>query len=87
LETLDSVRVEWMDGTSTTVAATVTNQILRVRAPFHPGDFNGDDVLDIADVSAFVTAFVSRIPSADLDGNGRYDLDDLVRFIRWFSGQ
>ena len=87
LTSLDSVRVEWMDGTSTTVASPEANQILRVRAPFHPGDFNGDDVLDMADISAFVSAFVSRIPSADLDGNGLYDLDDLVQYVRWFSGQ
>ena len=87
MTTLDSVRVEWMDGTSTTVAAPETNQILRVRAPFHPGDFNGDDALDMADISAFITAFTSGIASADLDGNGLNDLADVVEFVRWFSGQ
>jgi hypothetical protein len=85
--TLDHVRVEWMDGTSTTVDAPAANQRLIVRAPFHPGDVNGDDVLDMGDVVSFVGAFTAGSASADLSGDGMLDLTDLTTFIRWFSGQ
>lgn len=85
--TLDYVRVEWMDGTSTTIAEPASNQRLEVRVPFHPGDVNGDDALDMGDIVAFVGAFGAGVPTADLDGNGLYDLADVQTFMRWFSGQ
>ncbi len=86
VDTLDWVRVEWLDGTSTTIPGVATNQILKVRAPFHPADFNGDDTLDLADVAGFVSAFVGAVPSADLNGDGVFDLADVQTYARWFSG-
>jgi streptogramin lyase len=48
------------------------------------GDFNADGVLDLADVNAFVNAFVGRLPQGDLDGNGVWDLGDVNRFVDLF---
>jgi streptogramin lyase len=48
------------------------------------GDFNGDGVLDLADVNAFVAAFTGQLPSGDLDGNGVWDLNDVNRFVGLF---
>lgn len=86
IETLDWVRVEWRDGTSTTLAGVAANQALTVRAPFHPGDFNDDGSLDGADLAAFGAAFMGEHPSADLNGDGYFDLADLTTFIRWYLG-
>lgn len=86
IETLDWVRVEWRDGTSTTLPDVAANQILTIRAPFHPGDFNDDGSLDSADIAAFGAAFMARSPSADLNGDGYFDLSDVTTYIRWYMG-
>lgn len=41
-------------------------------------------VLDLEDISAFLTGFMSRDPAADLDGNGFFDLGDVNAFIASF---
>lgn len=53
--------------------------------PCGPGDINGDGVVDLGDVTAFVTAWQNQHPSADLDQNGVFDLTDVVIFIQHFS--
>ncbi len=85
-ERADWVRVEWTDGTSTTLAGVDANQILRVRAPAHPADLTGDDLADMADIMAFGEAFRARSPVVDLDGNGAHDLADVQRYITWLVG-
>jgi hypothetical protein len=42
------------------------------------------DLLDLDDISAFVSAFLSMDPLADLDDDGLFDLDDLAAFINAF---
>ena len=49
------------------------------------GDFNGDGVLDLADINGFIVAFVNQMPQGDLDGNGIFDLSDVNIFIVGFS--
>ena len=85
-ETVDWVRVEWRDGTSTTLADVAANQLLTVLAPFHPADFNGDDVLDSTDLAAFVADFLASSPTADLDGDELHGLSDILTYIRWYTG-
>jgi hypothetical protein len=41
-------------------------------------------VLDLADITAFVTAFSAQDPAADLDGNGVFDLADITAFVTAF---
>jgi hypothetical protein len=41
-------------------------------------------VLDLADISTFVAAFVALDPAADLTGDGLFDLTDLTAFVTSF---
>jgi hypothetical protein len=41
-------------------------------------------LLDLADVTAFATAFVAGDPAVDLDGSGLLDLADVVAFVEAF---
>ncbi|USO00136.1 MAG: hypothetical protein H6810_05600 [Phycisphaeraceae bacterium] len=50
-----------------------------------PADLNGDGVLDLQDVQAFVAAFVGGDPVADLNGDGVLDLRDVQTFIAGFT--
>ncbi|MEN0020822.1 MAG: GC-type dockerin domain-anchored protein, partial [Planctomycetota bacterium] len=50
-------------------------------------DVNGDNVLDIDDFSAFVTAFFANDMRADQDSNRVLDIDDFSAFVsNFFSG-
>ena len=50
-----------------------------------PADLNGDGILDLADISAFIIAFTGHDPVADLTGDGILDLDDISAFIVSFT--
>jgi hypothetical protein len=43
-------------------------------------------LLDLADITAFVTAFGAGEPAADIDGNGLFDLADITAFVEDFTG-
>jgi|GEM_PF-2834501 len=49
-----------------------------------PADINGDGVLDNADISAFVTAFLGANPIADFNGDGLIDNGDIGAFVAAF---
>ena len=54
--------------------------------PGCPGDLTGDGVLDLADISAFIIAFISQDPAADLAFfYGVFDLADVNAFISAFE--
>lgn len=42
-------------------------------------------LLDLADVIAFISAFTTADPAADLDGNTLYDLADVLLFVNAFT--
>ncbi len=42
-------------------------------------------ILDLADISAFIGAFVAQDPAGDLDGNTIFDLNDITTFIGAFN--
>jgi predicted outer membrane repeat protein len=46
-------------------------------------DFNG--ILDLSDITAFITAFTTLDAPADLDLNGLWDLADIVLFVGFFN--
>ncbi|USN98009.1 MAG: hypothetical protein H6810_07400 [Phycisphaeraceae bacterium] len=50
-----------------------------------PVDFNGDGVLDLTDIGAFITGFSSHDPAVDLNGDGVFDLADVQLFIASFT--
>ncbi len=42
-------------------------------------------ILDLSDISAFIAAFTTGQPAADIDNNGIYDLSDISQFIAAFT--
>lgn len=42
--------------------------------------------LDLADINAFVAAFIAQQPAGDIDGNGIWDLADVNLFVNAFAG-
>ena len=50
-----------------------------------PVDFDGNGLLDLSDVVAFVTLFQADDPLVDFDGSGLLDLNDIVTFITLFQ--
>ena len=48
-------------------------------------DLDANGALDLADLNAFVSAFLAMTPAADFDGNGVHDLADVVAFVTAFN--
>ncbi len=52
-----------------------------------PCDLNGDGVLDLTDISAFITCFTGSLPCGDIAPPfGVWDLNDVALFISCFTG-
>lgn len=54
-------------------------------APDCPPDIDGNGILNLDDLDAFITAFFGGDLGVDLDGNGTLNLDDLDLFVTLFS--
>ncbi len=80
---VDHLRVEWADGTHTTLSGVAADQILTVRAPFHPADFDGSGSIDAMDAAAFVDAFLAGDLNCDFTGDWRLDFFDVAGFVDW----
>ena len=78
---VDAVRIEWADGTHTTLTGVDANQILTVHAPFHPADFDASGAIDALDAGAYVDAFLSGDLNADIDADWDLDFFDVAAFI------
>jgi len=83
----DWVRIEWMDGSNTTILDVDANRVLTVRATAHAADLNNDGVLDLADVYELVERFMAGSLTADVNGNGLLENNDLTRFVDQFLGR
>lgn len=82
------VRTATLAGGSPTVIATgLPGQVFQglVVTRCCPVDLNGDGILDLGDIVAFVNAFIMFDPLADLDQNGIFDLADVVDFVSAFG--
>lgn len=49
------------------------------------GDFDGNGLFDLADITGFIGAFIEMDDMADVHIDGLWDLADLVRFVTDFS--
>lgn len=81
LDVIDHMRVQWPDGTHTTLNNVSPNQILTVRAPFHPADFDGSGSIDAMDAGAYIDAFLAGDLNADIDADWDLDFFDVAAFI------
>lgn len=61
----------------------VTNLVYEV--PACPADFNGDDVVDFADLLVYLNAYNAAYPQADLNRDGVVDFSDFLEFFNWFN--
>lgn len=50
-----------------------------------PADLDGNGTLDLADLNAFVSAFLALDAAADIDSDGQWDLADIALFIAAFN--
>lgn len=53
--------------------------------PECPSDLDNNGILDLNDISIFVSAFQASEAPADLNGDGLYDLGDISIFVTGFS--
>ena len=54
-------------------------------SPPCPADINGDGELNFFDVSAFLGAYTSMLPSADFTGDGIFNFFDVSAFLGAYS--
>lgn len=54
-------------------------------SPPCPADLNGDGELSFFDVSAFLGAYTSMLPSADFTGDGIFNFFDVSAFLGAYS--
>lgn len=57
-----------------------------VNACTHPGDFDGNEELNIFDILVFIEAYNQQDPAADFDANGLFNFFDVASFIAAFNG-
>ena len=85
IETLD---IEWTDGTHTVMNNVSANQFIRVTQPTRacPSDLDASGALDVSDVLAFLELFNDRAPAVDLaPPAGYFDYSDVLAFMLGFA--
>lgn len=81
---VESVRVEWNDGTVTTIEDPAIDQHMTVHA-YHPADLTQDGRFDFFDVSEMLIAFVNAETRADFNADGQINAADISAFIGRFQ--
>lgn len=84
LETVDSVRIEWNDGSVTILEDVPADQEMTVYA-YHPVDLNQDGDLNYFDVSELLHAFIAGDDRADINGDSIINFMDIMEFISRFE--
>lgn len=84
--TASEIRIRWPNGEETTLVGVRPGRYTIAARFGCPIDWNVDGILDLADITGWIGAFLSQHPQADLDGNGIFDLQDLITFITLFTG-
>ena len=82
---VDEVRVEWPDGSVTTLGEVAINQTMTIASGGCAGDFNGDGVKNILDFVAFQAGWLNGDEAADCDANGLFNILDFVCFQSAFG--
>ncbi len=80
LESVDSVRIEWNDGSVTILEDVAADQEITVYA-YHPIDFNEDGDLNYFDISELLRAFAAGDERADLNGDSVINFLDITVFL------
>ncbi|MEQ9617017.1 MAG: FG-GAP-like repeat-containing protein [Phycisphaerales bacterium] len=76
-EIIDEVRVEWTNGTVKVLTDVPADQTMVIHANY-PGDANGDDLVNFADLVQVIMHIGDGNTNEDLDGNGVVNFNDAV---------
>lgn len=80
----DEVRIRWPDGRQTTLVGVRPGRYT-ITARFDCSiDWDVNGLLDLADITGWITGFLEQHPQADLTGDGVFDLADLIAFATAF---
>jgi len=88
MTTIQNTYVDW-DFTNTWLFQNGQYPNLRVLAEENscPGDFDGNGVIGVPDIFAFLSAWFAQSPATDFDGNGIIAVQDIFAFLSaWFAG-
>ena len=81
---VDQLRIDWADGSSTTLNNIPANQEITVQA-FHKADINQDSNLNYFDASQLLSHYRAQNPLADFNNNGTLEYQDILDFIESFN--
>lgn len=81
---IDTLRIEWPDGSFTTLTDVDANQILSISAPSHPADYTNDAAVDVNDVFGFLDYYTANSLVADHNGDMTLNFFDVAAFITDF---
>jgi len=84
MDSADAVRIEWADGSVTTLNDVPGDQEITVYA-YHPLDLNEDGDLNFYDISKMINIFLAGDPRADINHDSVIDILDLFAFIDGFN--
>ena len=80
LDKVDELRIEWADGSVTTMNDVAADQEITVHA-YHPLDLSEDGTIDYFDVSALIHYYIANDPRADLNGDTTINILDIMDFL------
>ncbi len=88
VQAIDTLSIEWTDGTSTTLTDVPADQLITITQPVRacPADLDASGALSVGDVLAFLELFADGAPAADLaPPAGVFDFDDVLALVSAFS--
>lgn len=83
-ESVDSVRFEWADGTTTTIENPEIDRQHTIHA-HHPADMDRDGRFTFYDVSRFLTSYIAQDDQSDFNNDGAINVMDVMDFIKRYN--
>lgn len=84
LDQVDELRVEWADGSVTTMFDVAADQEITITA-IHPFDLTQDGEFNYFDISELISAYMSGDMRADVNADGSVDMMDIMAFFAGFK--
>jgi len=79
---IDTLRVQWPDGSFTTQTNVPADQIITISAPSSPADYTNDHAVNADDVYAFIKLLSANDLVADHNGDMQLNFFDIASFLR-----
>lgn len=81
---VDALRIEWADGSVTTMNDVAADQHMTIYA-YHPLDLSQDGQINFFDVSRLISAYIAGDNAADINGDSMINIMDIMEFINRFQ--